>query len=475
MDRSLDSTSANSATANSTTSSAAAPSRRGLPMLSLFAANAISLTGSVLTVVAVPWFVLVTTGSATKTGLTAAAELLAAVVAAFFGGALVDRVGATRMSVLADVMSGLAVAAIPALYYTVGLKFPYLLALVFLATFFNQPGGTARAVLTPDLASLAHMRLERANSWLQSIQRGSRLLGAPVAGLLIALFEPGRVLWIDAATFGVSAVLIGLAVPRISVAATGPAVEPAHGQKRGNYLADILVGVRYIRRDRLALTLVLTTMVTNFLDAPVFAVLLPVYARERFGHALDLGLIIAAIGAGALASSLLFGLIGHWLPRRATFVTSFILVGLPYAVLALQPSLEITLAAAAFSGLAAGPLNPILGTVAQERVPAELRGRVFGANTAVALMAMPVGVLLGGYLTDMFGVQPMFLGIAACYLAVTLSLLFNPVLRQMNAPVPAAPTIPAARSASLSPKAGAPRPSLSDQSPTRRNTPPLSL
>jgi MFS family permease len=215
------------------------------------------------------------------------------------------------------------------------------------------------------------------------------------------------------------------------------------GERRGSYLADILVGVRFILRDRLALTLVLTTMLTNLLDAPVFSVLLPVYARQRFGEALDLGLIIAAVGAGALVSSLLFGLIGHRLPRRATFVTSFILVGLPYAALALEPSLELTLATAAFAGLAAGPLNPILGTVAQERVPAELRGRVFGAITAGALMAMPVGVLLGGYLTDTIGVQPMFFGIAACYLAVTLSMLFNPALREMNAPALAPPSEPA--------------------------------
>jgi hypothetical protein len=59
------------------------------PIVALYAANAISLVGSMLTAVAIPWFVLVTTGSAAKTGLTVFFTTLPLFLSGFFGGALV--------------------------------------------------------------------------------------------------------------------------------------------------------------------------------------------------------------------------------------------------------------------------------------------------------------------------------------------------------------------------------------------------
>src|SRR5918994_7650960 len=92
-----------------------APPARGprLPLVALLAADAISLTGNAMGFVAIPWFVLVTTGSATLTGIVAALTFAPTVLATFFGGAIVDRLGFRRTSVMADVASGVTVAAIP--------------------------------------------------------------------------------------------------------------------------------------------------------------------------------------------------------------------------------------------------------------------------------------------------------------------------------------------------------------------------
>jgi hypothetical protein len=86
-----------------------------LPLHALLAANAISLLGNVVAAVAIPWLVLEETGSAALTGLAAALAALPLAVGALFGGAVVDRLGARRASVIADVASGAAVAAIPLL------------------------------------------------------------------------------------------------------------------------------------------------------------------------------------------------------------------------------------------------------------------------------------------------------------------------------------------------------------------------
>jgi MFS family permease len=114
--------------------------RRRAPILALLGTNAVSETGNVLAFVAIPWFVLQTTGSAARTGLTGAAFLLAAVMAGLFGGPIVDRTGFKRASIVADLAGAVTVALIPLLYHTTGLLFWQLLVLVFLGGSWTRPG-----------------------------------------------------------------------------------------------------------------------------------------------------------------------------------------------------------------------------------------------------------------------------------------------------------------------------------------------
>ena len=191
-----------------------------VPLWTMLAASAVSNVGNVLTLVAIPWFVLQTTGSASKTGLVAAMTALPAVLAGVFGGTIVDRVGFKPMSIAADLASGVSVALIPLLDRTLGIQFWELLLLVFLGALFDAPGSTARQSLLPDLAELAGTSLERANAAFNGIQRSSLLIGPPLAGVLIALFSASNVLWVDAATFAFSALAFALAIPAPSPRST---------------------------------------------------------------------------------------------------------------------------------------------------------------------------------------------------------------------------------------------------------------
>lgn len=133
--------------------------RNSLPLYSLFAANAISLVGNVFTTIAIPWFVLQTTGSATKTGITGFFNILPVVLAGFLGGTIVDRLGYKRTSVISDLASGVTTALVPLLYFTIGMEFWQLMVLVFLGAFLDTPGSTARAALLPELAEQAQMSI----------------------------------------------------------------------------------------------------------------------------------------------------------------------------------------------------------------------------------------------------------------------------------------------------------------------------
>ena len=143
-----------------------------IPILSLFAANAISMVGNVCAAIAIPWFVLQTTGSAAQTGITGFFTILPVVLAGFLGGTLVERLGYKPTSVIADLASGVTVAMIPLLHFTVGLQFWQLMVLVFLGGLLDAPGTTARNALVPELAEIAEMPLERATSAIQAVERG---------------------------------------------------------------------------------------------------------------------------------------------------------------------------------------------------------------------------------------------------------------------------------------------------------------
>ena len=395
-----------------------------LPLYSLFLANAISLVGNVFTAIAVPWFVLQTTGSATQTGITGFFTILPVILAGFLGGTLIDRLGYKRTSIISDLASGVTTALIPLLYLTIGLEFWQLLVLVFLGALLDTPGGTARAALLPELAEQAGMPIERVTSLVHVIERGARLVGAPLAGFLIGIIGTANVLWLDAISFFISAAIIGLVI------ATPKLAEKE--EKPGRYFDELRDGLRFIAQDALILSIVIMVMLTNFLDAIFGGVLQPVYVREVYGNALNLGLLIAANGGGAVIGGLIFAAIGHRLPRHATFVGAFVLTGFRFWVYALYPPVWVLVVVTLITSIGAGPLNPIIGAIEFERIPPNMRGRVFGAVTAGAWIAMPLGMLLGGILTDRFGTFTMMIGLAITFLLTTLSMAFIPAMKEMN-------------------------------------------
>jgi MFS family permease len=395
-----------------------------VPLYALFGANIVSYVGDVMMDIAIPWFVLQTTGSITKTGITAFFTTLPIILSAFFGSALVDRLGYKRASVISDLVSGISVALIPLLYSTIGLAFWELLLFVFLAGLCQTPGSTARISLLPDLVAKSSMPLERANAATDGIRRVSRFIGAPLAGVLIAFIGTSNLLWIDDASFFISALLIGVAISKT------PAITARTTVRQ--YFSDIMEGLHFIRRTPLILAITLTIMITNMLDEAHFAVVLPDYVRHFFGTAIVLGVLTAALGGAAFVGTVIFGAIGHRLPRRLTFAVCFILLSARFWVMALVPPLSIIIASNIISGLAAGPLNPIMYTVEQEQVPPEMRARVFGTTTAGGFLGMPIGVILSGYLVQFAGLRLSLFIIGACYLLTTTSLLVNPALRKIE-------------------------------------------
>ncbi|MFJ6796465.1 MFS transporter [Streptomyces sp. NPDC091268] len=406
-------------------------SGRRRPFAAVLAANTISIAGSSLTLIGVPWFVLQTTGSPGRAGVVAFCATLPVVVAALVGGPVVDRLGRRRVSAASDLVCGLAVAAIPLLHYAGLLEFWMLCALMALGGLVHTPGLTARHVLLPDLAEHAGTTVTRAAGLYDAVSRGARMIGAALAGVLIAAFGAESVLLLDAVTFGASALLVAVFLRGV------PAAEPQRAAGKvsfAGYRTELAEGWGFLTRHRLLFGITLMVMTTNGLDQGWSSVLLPVHGRDELGGAAALGLMIALFGGFALVGALLYGAWGERFPRRVVFAAAFLLCGAPrYAVAAFTDTalpLGVTMALA---GLGAGVLNPVLTTVIYERVPDALRSRVSGVTTAGCELTMPLGGLAAGLLVDGFGVRRALLVFGGVYLLATLSPLVFPAWRSMEA------------------------------------------
>ncbi|HEV2006533.1 MAG TPA: MFS transporter, partial [Candidatus Limnocylindrales bacterium] len=188
-----------------------------------------------------------------------------------------------------------------------------------------------------------------------------------------------------------SAVLVALLVPR------------RRARPSGEEVADVLAGLRALARDRVLRALTAGAMVATAVGAPAFAVLLPALAiRAGFGAG-ALGLTLSAFGAGLVVGSLLAERLSSRLGRRRLLALAFAGTGVALALVASAPSLPIMVALLVLAGLATGPINPIAFTVMQERVPAAIRGRIFGAVIGGVMVAAPIGMIGFGALADLNG------------------------------------------------------------------------
>ncbi|MFE2556858.1 MFS transporter [Streptomyces sp. NPDC059352] len=408
---------------------AAAQGSRG-PLATVLTANAISVTGNSLTLIGVPWFALETTGSPGKAGLVAFCAAVPVVLAAIAGGPVIDRLGRRRVGIASDLICGLALAAIPLLHQSGALRFWMLCALMAVTGLFHAPGEMARHVLVPDLAGRAGTSLTRAASLYDAVARGARMTGAAIAGLLLAFMGPDTVLYLDAATFAASALLVTVGlrgVPSAEPMRDGPRLSPAR------YRADLREGYTFLFRARLLLGITVMVMVTNGLNQSWSSVLLPVHAREELGGPASQGLLVSVFAGCALAGALLYGAVGERFPRRAVFTVGFLLCGAPpYLVAALTETTAPLLVTVVAAGFGAGVLNPILTTVMYEQVPDALRSRVMGASTAGVLLTTPLGGLAAGLLVERVGLTATLLGIGTLYFLATLSPMVFPAWRGMD-------------------------------------------
>jgi MFS family permease len=401
--------------------------RRAAHWLMLIAA--LSLIGDCMLLVAAPWLALSETGSPLAAALVASAEGAAAIVSGLTVGPLIDRYGSRRFSIGCELAAGVTSGLIPLFFLVWGFALVPLLVLVVATSFVAAPGTPACQKLLYELTRLAGADTARINARYWLLQRGALVLGAPVAGVVIATTGAATAIAVDAATFVLGGVLLA-AVLRGSLSNVGKGERPAEPVPVREYASELRQTLAFLFGDPVLRTILITGVCLNVFDSALVPVLLPVAVARSGGDAGSLGLLVELFAAGTLAGALAWAAVASRVPIRAAAVASLAVSGLAYAAMcafedALAPGLVLL-------GLAAGPLLPILLTVVQRVTPEEISGRVLGALFALVAAAIPLGRVVVGVGLSRWSVVEVFLAAGVAFAVASLALAMSPAMRDQR-------------------------------------------
>lgn len=403
-----------------------------LPLYGWLAAETISLVGTRISMLALPWFVLETTGSPAKAGLIALFEMTPLVLSKIFGGPVIDRIGPRRVAIACDLGSAVVVGLVPLLYAAGLLHFPILLALVALAGALRGPGDAAKSAMIPQLVEVAGVPTERATGLHSFVERTASMLGAAAAGLLIGLVGATDAIMIDAASFALGALVLATTTAGLT-RARGP--QPAeHPARPTRYRAQLAEGWHFLRSDRVLLGIAFMVALTNLIDLAWSSVLMPVWGQQHAGPE-TIGLLFATFSGFSAVGSAVAAALGNRMRRYPTYLVCFLVTGIPrFLVIAFGAPLWVVFVVFAIGGTSSGFINPILGAIQFERIPAHVLGRVMSLISAFAWGLMPLGGLLGGSLVSAFGLTTALVACGIAYFVVTMFPAIDPTWKQIERP-----------------------------------------
>lgn len=396
----------------------------------LWIGEGISLLGDQFYLIAMPWLVLSLTGDALAVGTVLATAGIPRALFMLVGGALTDRFTPRRLMINSNLarmaLTGLLAALVAA--NLIQLWMLYAFALFFgLADAFFFP---AQISIVPQLVDRDH--LQAGNALIQGTAHLSLFVGPILAGAAISWLDSSANHSISgmALAFTLDSLSFVVSVTMLSLMRIENANTRAEKAKDGVF-ASIRAGLLYVWNDATLKIVFPITMGLNVLINGPFAVGVPVMARTRFPEgAAAFGLIMSVFGGGALLGTVLAGILPKPSKKLLGTVSLSILsmMGIGLVMIGFAPTMYIAATAALVMGTANGYANVMLITWLQQKVAAEMTGRVMSLVMFAAVGLNPISNALAGVL---IGLNVTVLLVCAGILMTffTLSAAFSPAVR----------------------------------------------
>ncbi len=357
---------------------------RNRTLSALLAAELVSTSGSAMTFLALPWFVLVTTGSASRMSIVLAAEILPMALFGIPSGSVVARYGSRRTMLFSDACRAPLIALIPVLHWTGHLSFEALLAIVFVFGVFTAPYLTSQRTIIPELFGDDETAVAKASGLLGGASQLPLVIGPALAGLLISWFGTPPLLIVDAVTF-----LFAFVVVLTLVRAGRPVAQDDESK-------GVLAGVRYLARDKLLGPMTLTFIVLDG-AGNALTVAVPLLAFSRYHRSPHIaGWIFTAFGIGAVLGSLVVVKALDRVKPLTLACIAMALVTLPLWIIAFHVPWLVVCAAVAVTGVLVPFVNAPLMGILSTRPPLSLRQKVMTAVMTASGVGAPLGRLVVG-------------------------------------------------------------------------------
>ncbi len=378
----------------------------------------ISNFGSSITQFALPLLVFKLTGSAVSLGIGFAMFGLPHLLFGLLIGAWTDRLDRKRLMIVVDLLSAAVLVSVPLAAAAGVLSVWWIYAAIFASATLGIFFQAAQFAAIPSLVE--RDKLVAANGQIQASFSAATVLGPLVAGGLLAFFPIEDLLYVDAATFLVSAAMLSL-IAR-------PFNAPREAA-RASIRADVVEGLRYVLRHPVLRNISAMMALINFVSVTVYAQIV-LFAKYRFAVSdSELGLLFAADGAGVVLLSLAAG------PLRSRFsfgnvaLGALMLSGLMTFALAYAPTYLLAVALSALSSGFGILFNINTSSLRQAVVPNHLLGRIITIAMVLAWSANPLGATIGGYIVERTGdVQTVYAAIGALVFGIALYFrLFSPL------------------------------------------------
>src|SRR5216683_1325483 len=379
----------------------------------------ISLIGTWMQSVALGWLVLDITNSPFAVGLTQAFRSLGVLLFTLYAGVIVDRVDKRRLIVWTQALQMLEALALAALVWTGRVTTSQVLVLALLFGIVNAFDIPARQAFIAELVDRAD--LMNAIALNSSMFNAARIVGPAVAGVVIGAAGVGLCFFLNGVSY--VAVIAGLLAMRLPPFVSRPVATSAW--------EGVRQAVAFIRGDARVWVLVVLVAVFSVLGFP-FIVLMPVIARDVLHtDARGYGLLMAAVGIGAMLGALGLALRGPRVHKGAALLEGGAAFGALLVLFAAMRSVGVALALLALAGCAMIVTTALANTMLQTLVPDELRGRVMAFYAFVFVGLAPLGAFQAGLVAEHAGAPfAVALGGVGCLIAVALAAWRVPALRR---------------------------------------------
>ncbi|MDR2454203.1 MAG: MFS transporter [Bifidobacteriaceae bacterium] len=388
------------------------------------ASASLSALGNSLCAVILPVLVLMTTGSVLSAGVVALATGLPQFVAAAAGGVVLDRVNRRTAAIAGDVISAVAVAALPIVAATNGLTTGWFAAFGALSALGDVPALTAREALVPELTRITGTQKERLIGVREALSSVSMLAGPALASVLLVTVTPAAALWVTAAT----SALAGLSMLAVPHNVCQPAASPGPGT--GPALVEFIAGARYLLFGNPTLRAVTAVGLAVAVVVAAFqGIVLPVHFTQE-GQPGRIGLTLCAIIVGTLVGAGIYAAAHQRLNARVTLAVGSAAVAAGAWALSAIPAFPLIVLSAGVIGVGTGALSALLASLTLDHSPAAMRGRVLGNQNALTMGLAPFVTMGAAVLIDNTGVRGAAVALAGLLTCALVATLASPSLRR---------------------------------------------